>query len=106
MPVYVCVYIYIYMCVCVCVYICIDSLTHTNIGVYIFLHMPKHLFHCFYNGGQAVKNLPDNSGSIPWSGRCPRVGNGKPLQYSCLKNSMDRGAWWSSFLGSQRVRQD
>ena len=30
-------------------------------------------------------------GSIPWSGRCPGEGNGKPLQYSCLENSMDRG---------------
>ena len=33
-------------------------------------------------------------GSIPGSGRCPGEGNGNPLQYSCLENSMDRGAWW------------
>ena len=33
--------------------------------------------------------------SIPGSGRSPGVGNGNPLQYSCLKNSMDRGAWWA-----------
>ena len=32
-------------------------------------------------------------GSIPGSGRYPREGNGNPLQYSCLENSMDRGAW-------------
>ena len=32
-------------------------------------------------------------GSIPGSGRCPGEGNGNPLQYSCLENSMDRGAW-------------
>ena len=32
-------------------------------------------------------------GSIPGSGRCPGKGNGNPLQYSCLENSMDRGAW-------------
>ena len=32
-------------------------------------------------------------GSIPESGRSPREGSGYPLQYSCLKNSMDRGAW-------------
>jgi len=44
-----------------------------------------------------VKNLPVNAGdetdtgSIPGSGRSPGVGNGKPLQYSCLDNSMDRG---------------
>ena len=43
-----------------------------------------------------VKNLPANSGDeslIPGSGRSPGVGNGNPLQYSCLKYSMDRGAW-------------
>ena len=34
-----------------------------------------------------------NPGSIPGSGRSPGEGNGNPLQYSCLKNSMDRGAW-------------
>ena len=45
-----------------------------------------------------VKNSPANTGdirvegSIPGSGRCPRGGHGYPLQYSCLKNPMDRGA--------------
>ena len=44
-----------------------------------------------------VKDLPANvgdardRGSIPGSGRCPGEGNGNPLQYSCLENSMDRG---------------
>ena len=33
-------------------------------------------------------------GSIPGSGRCPRIGNGNPLQCSCLENPMDGGAWW------------
>ena len=33
-------------------------------------------------------------GSIPESGRSPKGGNGNPLQYSCLDNSVDRGAWW------------
>ena len=43
-----------------------------------------------------VKNLPSNAGdlgSIPGSGRRPGEGNGNPLQYSCLKNPRDRGAW-------------
>ena len=46
-----------------------------------------------------VKNLPVNAGnardvgSIPGSGRSPEVGNGNPLQDSCLGNPMDRGAW-------------
>ena len=50
----------------------------------------------------AVKNPPANAGdardvgSIPGSGRSPGVGNGTPLQYSCLRNPMDRGAWWAT----------
>ena len=49
-----------------------------------------------------VKNPPANSGdaeSIPGLGRSPGEGNGNPLQYSCLENSMDRGAWQATVLG-------
>ena len=48
-----------------------------------------------------VKKLPANVGDvrdadlIPGSGRSPGEGNGNPLQYSCLENSMDRGGWWA-----------
>ena len=38
-------------------------------------------------------------GSIPGLGRSPREGNGNPLQYSCLENPMDRGAWWATVHG-------
>ena len=38
-------------------------------------------------------------GSIPKSGRSPGEGNGYPLQYSCLGNSMDKGAWWATVHG-------
>ena len=47
-------------------------------------------------GDLRVKNPPANAGdigSIPGSGRCPRGGNGNPLQYSSLKNPMNRGVW-------------
>ena len=47
-------------------------------------------------GGSVIKNLPANARDvilIPGLGRSPGEGNGYPLQYSCLKNSMDRGAW-------------
>ena len=40
-----------------------------------------------------------DSGSIPGSGRSPGEGNGNPLQFSCLGNPMDRGAWWAVFHG-------
>ena len=49
-----------------------------------------------FPGGTAVKDPPANAsdvGSIPGSGRSPRVGNGNLLQYSCLENSLDRGDW-------------
>ena len=39
------------------------------------------------------------AGSIPVSGRSPGAGNGNPLQYSCLENFMDRGAWWAAVQG-------
>ena len=53
-----------------------------------------------FTGGTVVKNPPANAGdttdagSIPGTERFPGVGNGNPLQYSCLENSMNRGAWW------------
>ena len=49
-----------------------------------------------------VKNPPANAGDvglISGSGRSPRVGNGYPLQYSCLGNLMDRGGWWAIGYG-------
>ena len=70
------------MCVCVCV--------------------------CVYEGfpgDSVVKNMPAKArdtgdiGSIPGSERSPGEGNGNALQYSCLENSMDRGAWWAAVHG-------
>ena len=52
-----------------------------------------------------VKNPPASTGdirdmgSIPGLGRSPGEGNGTPLQYSCLENPMDRGAWWATVHG-------
>ena len=54
---------------------------------------------------QMVKNPPANAGNetdaglIPASGRSPGVGNGNPLQYSCLGNPMDREVWWATVHG-------
>ena len=61
------------MCVCVCVFI----YTWTSLIA------------------QLVKNLQwGRPGFDPWVGKIPGGGHGNPLQYSCLENSMDRGAWW------------
>jgi len=49
-----------------------------------------------------VKNLSANTGDvglIPGSGRCPGEENGNPLQYSCLGNPVDRGAWQATAHG-------
>ena len=40
-----------------------------------------------------------NTGLIPGSGRYPGEGNDNPLQYSCVENPMDRGAWWATIRG-------
>ena len=58
-----------------------------------------------------VKNPPAKAGdvrdvgSIPGSGRSSGGGNSNPLQYSCLENPMDRGAWWATVHGVARLRQ-
>ena len=58
-----------------------------------------------FPGGSDSKEFAANSGdardksSIPGSGRSPGEGNGNPLQYSCLKNPMARGAWWATVHG-------
>ena len=56
-----------------------------------------------------VKNPPANAGdkdSISGLERSPGEGNGNPLQYFCLENPMDRGAWWATAQGVARVRHD
>ena len=76
MYIYICIYIY------VCIYMYIY--THT----YIYMGFP---------GGSVVKNMSIGAGD--WflgSGLSPGEGNGNPLQYSCLENPMDRGAWWAT----------
>ena len=51
-----------------------------------------------------IKNPPANAGDVkdeglnPGSGRSPGEGHSNPLQYSCLENHMDRGAWWAIVL--------
>ena len=80
--------------------------------IYSFLQICKHFTMCIFNcqvqrslgfpGSSVVKNLLANAGDvglIAGSGRSPEVGNGNPLQYSCLENSMHRGAWWAIVHG-------
>ena len=58
-----------------------------------------------FSGGSMVKNLPVNPGdehSIARSGRYPRERKGSPLQCSCLRDPIDRGAWWATAHGVAR----
>ena len=92
------------MCVCVCV--CTEG---TGLGWYrreSHLKTAKQFSTQYLADGlpcwPVVKKLPANSGdmdSIPESGRSPGEGNGNPLQYFCLGNPMDRGAWWAPVHG-------
>ena len=58
-----------------------------------------------FPGGSYGKESACNAGdpgSIPGLGRSPGEGNGNPIQYSCLENSMDRGAWWATVHGGHK----
>ena len=66
-------------------------------------------FHAGFCGGSDSEESACNAEDpdlIPGMGRSPGEGNGFPLQYSCLENFMDRGAWWATVHGSRRIRQD
>ena len=82
------------------------------------LHCYSKSFHCHESftfivpGGTVVKNLPANQsrryqryGFDPWvSRRSHRVGSGNPFWYFCLKNSMNRGAWWATVHGVTKIQ--
>ena len=62
----------------------------------------------YFPSGSAVKNPPamQETHKIPGLGRSLGVGKGNPLQYSSLKNPMDRGDWWLTFQRVAKVRYD
>ena len=68
-------------------------------------HFKVFINNLYFLGGAVVKNSPAKAGDtenkvwIPGSGRSPGEGNGNPLQYSCLGNPMDRGAWQATVHG-------
>ena len=71
--------------------------------IYVFTH--KYICYRGFPGGSDSKASACNAGdpgSIPGFGRSPGEGNGNPLQYSCLENSMDGGAWWATAHGAAK----
>ena len=68
--------------------------THTHFGL------------LWWFSGKESACYTGDAGSVPGSGRSPGEGNGNPLQYSCLGNPMDRGAWWPVVHGVARAEHD
>ena len=66
----------------------------------------KHCQKQFTNSYNRLACNAGDLGSIPGMGRSPGEGNGSPLQYSCLENPMDKGAWQATIHGVTRVRHD
>ena len=69
----------------------------------------SYIYYIGYLGSSVVKNPPANTGdigSVPSSRRSPGEGNGNPLQDSCLRNPMDRGACQAIVRGVTRVEHD
>ena len=62
------------------------------------MHQAYRSFPCSSVGKESACSIED-PGSIPWLGRSPGEGNGNPLQYPCLENLMDTGAWWAAVHG-------
>ena len=67
----------------------------------IILGIPQWL-----SGKESAYNVGGDTGLIPGWGRSPGEGNSNPVQYSCLRNPMNWGAWWATVCGVVRVRHD
>ena len=93
--------------------LCIHDKETAPSNVIMVPFLPKLRASRGFLGSSMVKDLPANAGdardisSIPVLKRCPGEENGNPLQYSCLKNSMDRGGWRATVHGGhKRVGHD
>ena len=75
----------------------IFPLKKTNLRLSVIISLL--LFLGFPGGSDASVCNAADPGSIPGFGRSPGEGNGNPLQYSCLENPMDGGAWWATVHG-------
>ena len=106
----VCVCVCARACMCACVHVCVRALSRVQLlatswtaarQAPLSLGFPRQEYWSGlpFPGRAVVKNPPDSAGvaghvgSVPVSGRSSGAGNGNPLQYSCLGNPKDRGAW-------------
>ena len=82
-----------------------DGMSEAATGPFVRIRK-AYPFSSGFPGGSDGKESACNAGdpgSIPGSGRSPGEGNGNPLQYSCLENPTDRGAWRATVQGVTRV---
>ena len=100
-----CVSLYSLVCACFCLSVLFEIFFSFEESWSSILHNVLQSAFEDFLGGTLVKNLPASAGdvrdtgSVPGLGRSPEVGNGNPLQYSCLEKSMDRGDWRATVHG-------
>ena len=89
----------------------LKSTSCTINGVEFYWLISPLMLHKGFPGGAVVKNPPANAGdardrgSVPGCSRSPGGGKDNPFQYSCLENSVDRGAWWATVDGFPKIEQ-
>ena len=92
-----------------CIYLCVYTHTHTHLPIYVVCVLTYVCVYIYihFPGGSDDKESTyyvGDLGSIPGLGRFPGEGNDNPLQYSCLENSMDGGAWQATVHGVTKSR--
>ena len=93
-------------CLFFLVWKCFEFSWGMYLGVEFLGHVVTLVFHDDSAGKESTCIAGDTGDTnlIPGLGTYPGGGSGNPLQYFCLKNPMDRGAWWAAVQGSQRIR--
>ena len=89
-----------------CMYACARACVRTHTHTHTHTHTQNVELLGFPAGSEVKASacIAGDLGSIPESGRSPGEGNGNPLQYSCLENPMDGGAWWTIVHGVAKSR--
>ena len=89
------IHVYVYVYIYICIYTCIHTHTYTHTQTHRWTHKETivDIGLPWGSDGKASACNAGDLGSIPGLGRSPVEGNGNPLQYSCLENSIDEGGW-------------
>jgi len=107
MCVYMCVCVCMSVCVCLCMSVCVSVCVCVCVCLCVCVSVCVCVCVWGFPGGSVVKHPPANVGdmsSIPKFRRSPEEGNGNPLHYSCLENSVGRGSWRATVHGISQAR--